>query len=81
MDTMTTPERIVLFFIDGLGWGAADDAVNPTRAWARPIDACLGVAGLPQSAAGQTTPPTGVNAAARPFSMASASRSLLDTLL
>jgi 2,3-bisphosphoglycerate-independent phosphoglycerate mutase len=88
MCTMTTPARIVLFFIDGLGWGAADDAANPTRtyggdlfrlpdrpaddaplrlasgAWARPIDACLGVAGLPQSATGQTTLLTGVNAAA-----------------
>jgi hypothetical protein len=31
-------------------------------AWARPIDACLGVPGLPQSATGQTTLLTGVNA-------------------
>ncbi len=85
---MTTPERIVLFFIDGLGWGAADDVANPTQTyggecfrlpdppangdpvrlasggWARPIDACLGVAGLPQSATGQTTLLTGVNGAA-----------------
>ncbi len=85
---MTTPRRIVLFFIDGLGWGPADDVANPTQtyggelfrlpeppadgqpqrlvsgAWARPIDACLGVAGLPQSATGQTTMLTGVNAAA-----------------
>lgn len=85
---MTTPARIVLFFIDGLGWGPADDVANPTQtyggdlfrlpdrppgdrpqklasgAWARPIDACLGVAGLPQSATGQTTLLTGVNGAA-----------------
>src|SRR5512145_901748 len=85
---MTTPRRIVLFFIDGLGWGPADDVANPTQtyggdlfrlpdppadgqprrlasgAWARPIDACLGVDGLPQSATGQTTMLTGVNAAA-----------------
>ncbi len=84
---MATPRRIVLFFIDGLGWGPADDAANPTQtyggdlfclpdppadgaprrlasgAWARPVDACLGVDGLPQSATGQTTLLTGVNAA------------------
>lgn len=30
--------------------------------WARPIDVCLGVPGLPQSATGQTTLLTGVNA-------------------
>jgi 2,3-bisphosphoglycerate-independent phosphoglycerate mutase len=85
---MTTSARIVLFFIDGLGWGPVDDVANPTQtyggdlfrlpdpptdgesirlasgAWARPIDACLGVDGLPQSATGQTTLLTGVNAAA-----------------
>ncbi|HOX25634.1 MAG TPA: alkaline phosphatase family protein [Candidatus Krumholzibacteria bacterium] len=35
-----------------------------TDAWARAVDACLGVAGLPQSATGQTTLLTGVNAQA-----------------
>lgn len=33
-------------------------------AWAVAVDACLGVAGLPQSATGQTTLLTGINAAA-----------------
>jgi len=33
-------------------------------AWGRPLDACLGVPGLPQSATGQTTLLTGVNAQA-----------------
>ncbi|MDD5718672.1 MAG: alkaline phosphatase family protein [Candidatus Krumholzibacteria bacterium] len=33
-------------------------------AWAVPLDACLGVPGLPQSATGQTTLLTGINAAA-----------------
>ncbi|MBD3219869.1 metalloenzyme, partial [bacterium] len=32
--------------------------------WATPIDACLGIDGLPQSATGQTTLLTGVNAQA-----------------
>lgn len=82
---------VVLVFVDGLGWGRADPAVNPCHAdgvrlfalpdavalspgevvplpWgglARPIDAVLGVAGIPQSATGQTTLLTGVNAQAR----------------
>ncbi len=34
----------------------------PHDGWAVPLDACLGVAGLPQSATGQTTLLTGVNA-------------------
>jgi hypothetical protein len=38
-------------------------AVQASRLLFRPIDACLGVAGLPQSATGQTTLFTGVNAA------------------
>jgi hypothetical protein len=33
-------------------------------AWARPVDACLGVPGLPQSATGQTALLTGINAPA-----------------
>ncbi len=77
-------KRTILIFIDGLGWGEPDPAVNPQHAyggdffrlpscedavcempcegWARPIDALLGVAGVPQSATGQTTLLAGVNA-------------------
>ncbi|MHB8079563.1 MAG: alkaline phosphatase family protein [Candidatus Krumholzibacteriia bacterium] len=84
-------EPVVLVFVDGLGWGRPDPAVNPCHAdgvrlfalpdvaalapgeavplpgggHARPIDAVLGVAGIPQSATGQTTLLTGVNAQAR----------------
>jgi 2,3-bisphosphoglycerate-independent phosphoglycerate mutase len=76
--------RTILVFIDGLGWGEPDPAVNPQYAyggaffrlppiaggvhdmhsggWARPIDAVLGVDGVPQSATGQTTLLSGVNA-------------------
>lgn len=77
---------VALLFVDGLGWGAPDAAVNPCWSyagerfrlpamqppgeqvaladdgWAVPLDACLGVDGLPQSASGQTTLLTGVNA-------------------
>jgi hypothetical protein len=78
------PDRILLIFVDGLGWGQADPERNPVLTyggarlrfagpdgaprehadggWARPIDALLGVPGLPQSATGQTTLLTGVNA-------------------
>jgi hypothetical protein len=78
--------RTILLFIDGLGWGSADPALNPLHAyggdllrlpalpvdgpiahaggWARPIDAVLGVDGVPQSATGQTTLLSGVNAQA-----------------
>ena len=83
---MRQAARVALLFVDGLGWGPADPAVNPTLtyggkllrlpapppagrslrlehgAWARPLDACLGVPGLPQSATGQTALLTGVNA-------------------
>ena len=81
-----SPRRVLLFFIDGVGVGEDDPAINPlasgrfptlrlTRS-SRPlarvglpglahgIDATLGVPGLPQSATGQTTMLTGVNAAA-----------------
>lgn len=79
----------ILIFVDGLGWGACDAAVNPQQAyggdvfrfgeaaaalagpvpaagggWARAIDAVLGVPGVPQSASGQTTLLSGVNAQA-----------------
>lgn len=66
--------RTLFLFVDGLGIreAAADNPVTEsvcptlfrliTRV-ARPLDACLGVPGLPQSATGQTTMFTGVNAA------------------
>lgn len=77
-------KRTILVFIDGLGWGESDPAVNPQHGyggktfrlpprgegvqpladggWAKPIDAVLGVTGVPQSATGQTTLLAGVNA-------------------
>ena len=66
--------RVLLLFVDGLGLGGSDPAVNPVvggacPALARllaeeavPVDACLGVPGLPQSATGQAALLTGVNA-------------------
>ncbi len=77
-------ERVVLFFVDGLGVGRDDPSENPMALVRGPVlgdfldaepapaprggcraraDACLGVEGLPQSATGQTTLFTGVNAA------------------
>ncbi len=80
---------VILIFVDGLGWGLEDPAVNPCHAYGgelfglagapgaespplrifggglgKPLDAVLGVPGLPQSATGQTTLLTGVNAQA-----------------
>jgi len=66
--------RAVFLFIDGVGMRepAADNPVNPEvcptlcrliERHAKPIDACLGVEGLPQSATGQATMFTGVNCA------------------
>lgn len=67
--------RTIMVFVDGFGIGCDDPAVNPfygggapvlTRWLARhavPVDATLGVPGLPQSATGQTALLTGVNAA------------------
>jgi len=72
---MKHPARVLLVFVDGLGLGPRDAAVNPLYGGASPrivslleehavaADARLGVAGLPQSATGQTTLLTGVNAA------------------
>ena len=66
--------KLVYLFVDGVGLRepASDNPVNaevcPT-VWrlierhSRPIDACLGVEGLPQSATGQSTMFTGVNCA------------------
>lgn len=68
--------RVLMVFVDGLGQGVADPAVNPAVSGCCPaladlaarhsvsIDACLGVPGLPQSATGQTALLTGVNAPA-----------------
>lgn len=65
--------RVLYVFIDGVGYGAAG-ANNPVCPGVCPtlcalmegatrLDACLGVPGLPQSATGQATLYTGVNAA------------------
>ena len=65
--------KILFLFIDGVGLRepAADNPVNPEVCPALcrlierhsvPIDACLSVEGLPQSATGQATMFTGVNA-------------------
>jgi 2,3-bisphosphoglycerate-independent phosphoglycerate mutase len=89
---------VLFIFVDGLGWGLPDPAINPLAtpggalSFLGPIlggpagpprpgetvtvsfgnktglagaaDACLGLPGLPQSATGQTTLLTGINAAA-----------------
>lgn len=66
------PDRIILLFVDGLGLRApaTDNPVNNLncpvlcrliREHSVPLDACLGVPGLPQSATGQATLFTGVN--------------------
>ena len=71
---MNNSLKIIFIFVDGLGIGSSDPETNPLRdarfpalgkllANAVPIDACLGVDGLPQSATGQATLLTGVNAA------------------
>ncbi len=68
--------KLIYLFIDGVGLSepAADNPINrevcPTLCrlisrHSKPIDACLGVAGLPQSATGQATMFTGVNCAKR----------------
>jgi 2,3-bisphosphoglycerate-independent phosphoglycerate mutase len=65
--------KTIFVFVDGLGIGADDPGINPLRdarfpnlgmllASAVPLDACLGIDGLPQSATGQATLLTGVNA-------------------
>lgn len=65
--------KILLLFVDGLGIGEDDPAVNPVvggtcpvlarlLAEAAGVDACLGVPGLPQSATGQAALLTGINA-------------------
>lgn len=70
---MTDGLKIIFIFVDGLGIGCTDPDFNPLcdsrlptlgtmRANAAPLDACLGVEGLPQSATGQATLLTGINA-------------------
>lgn len=66
--------KILFVFVDGLGLGSADPAVNPLAERSRfpaleeilsrsvPLDAALGVPGLPQSATGQAALLTGLNA-------------------
>ncbi len=67
--------KLIFVFIDGFGLGNEDAGQNPLYAAAAPnllrflnsryifpTDATLGVKGLPQSATGQTTIFTGVNA-------------------
>ena len=67
--------KMIFLFIDGVGMAtaSADNPVNPEVCpvlcrlianHAKPVDACLGVEGLPQSATGQATMFTGVNCAA-----------------
>ena len=66
--------KVLFLFIAGVGLrgAAADNPVNPevcptlcrlVEKHSKPIDACLGVEGLPQSATGQATMFTGVNCA------------------
>ena len=68
--------KVIFLFIDGVGLAepASDNPVNPEvcpTLWrlfekhSKPIDACLGVGGAPQSATGQATMFTGVNCSAR----------------
>ncbi len=65
---------VLALFLDGVGIGAADPAVNPLiraaypaiselLAHAVPLDACLDLPGLPQSSTGQVALFTGCNAA------------------
>ncbi len=72
----TRPARVLMLFVDGLGLPAgplSESVYAGCPALLRllsppacvPLDACLGVPGLPQSATGQTALFTGVNAAQR----------------
>lgn len=71
--------RVLMIFVDGLGLGESDPAINPLALYpdvwptrssnpqrpglrCKPLDACLGIEGLPQSATGQTALLAGVNA-------------------
>lgn len=71
---MNSGLKILFVFVDGMGLGANDPAVNPLAdrekypnlgrilADSIPLDASLGVPGLPQSATGQAALLTGLNA-------------------
>lgn len=66
--------NILFVFVDGLGLGSGDPVVNPLADRCRfptltemlakslPLDASMGIPGLPQSATGQTALLTGLNA-------------------
>ena len=72
---MTSAPRTIFVFVDGLGLGLDEPSINPIhggccpvlerllREESVPVDARLGVRGLPQSATGQATLLTGRNAA------------------
>jgi len=71
---MKNNAAILMLFIDGLGIGNNDPLINPVYSGSSPflvemlntckaIDVSLNVPGLPQSATGQTTLLTGINAA------------------
>jgi 2,3-bisphosphoglycerate-independent phosphoglycerate mutase len=74
---MNDSPKTLLVFVDGLGLGSEDPTINPIhsgccpvlerllRDESVPVDAQLGVHGLPQSATGQATLLTGCNAAER----------------
>lgn len=74
---VSDPLKTLMLFVDGLGLGAARDSTNPIYSGvcptlarlldehARPINALMDVAGIPQSATGQSTLLTGINAAER----------------
>lgn len=71
---MNSGLKILFVFVDGMGLGSNDPAVNPLADRGRfpnigklladsiPLDASLGVPGLPQSATGQAALLTGLNA-------------------
>lgn len=72
---MPVAPRTLFILVDGLGLGSHDPALNPLYEGACPvlltlleqhsvpIDAAMGVPGIPQSATGQTAMFTGINAA------------------
>lgn len=71
---MASSGHTLMVFVDGLGLGKKAPGINPLESGACPhlhdlivnhavpVDACMGVDGLPQSATGQTSLLTGVNA-------------------
>ncbi|MBN2302502.1 MAG: peptidase [Lentisphaerae bacterium] len=72
----TCARCILLIFVDGLGMGSRNPKINPIYGGmcphlvnlldksASPLDTSMGIAGIPQSATGQTALLTGLNAAA-----------------